>query len=308
MDKFASISLFVAAIEEGSLVAAGRRFDLSPSMAGKYLSNLEGELKVRLIQRTTRKLTPTEAGRIYYARCKRILDEFDEANQEASESSSNLRGLLRISAPVTFASLHMGSVIARFLADYPQVNAEIILDDRYVDLVAQSIDVAIRIGKLPDSDLVAKRLAPCQMVVCAAPAFLKREGVPRTPQDLHNQPRLAFSLDVSANSWTLTDSHNQIHIVDGPLRMHANNMSVLLSAALAGIGIAYGPTFVFGEKIASGDLVRLLPDYQTQELTVNAIFPTGRYLPTKVRRLIDYLEAEFAGVPPWDRSATKRSV
>ncbi|MFJ2363742.1 LysR family transcriptional regulator [Pseudomonas sp. NPDC087697] len=301
MDRFTSISVFVAAIEEGSLVAAGRRFGLSASMAGKYLSGLEAELNVRLIQRSTRSLSPTDAGRAYYARCKRIIEEFDEANHEASDANSAVRGTLRISAPVTFGALHMGEVIARFLEDHPHVNTEVLLDDRYVDLHTASIDVAIRIGRLPDSELIARPLAPCRMVICASPAFLAREGTPQVPEDLRHAPRLAFSEAVSAHGWTLSDAQHQTHVIDGPLRLRANNMHMLLSAALAGIGVAYGPTFVFGQHIASGSLVRLLPDFRATELTVHAVYPTARYVPAKVRKFIEYVATDFAGEPPWDR-------
>src|ERR1700675_1226613 len=158
MDRFASISVFVAAIDEGSLVAAGRRFGLSASMAGKHVSALEAQLNVRLLYRSTRSLSLTDAGRAYYARCKRILEEFDDANHEASDARRTVRGPLRVAAPVTFGALHMGEVVARYLRDHPRVNIEVSLDDRYVDLQDAGIDVAIRIGRLPDSELVARRL------------------------------------------------------------------------------------------------------------------------------------------------------
>src|SRR5476649_1850862 len=282
MDRFTGIAVFVAAIDEGSLVAAGRRFGLSASMAGKYLSGLEAQLNVRLIQRSTRKLSATEAGRAYYLRCKRILEEFDEANREAGDASATPRGLLRIAAPVSFGALHLGELVARFMDQYPQVSTEVLLDDRYVDLHTAGIDVAIRIGRLPDSDLVARRLAPCRMVLCDA-------------------PRLAFSEVVSAGGWSVSDAGQRRHTIDGPLRMQSNNMQMLLAAALAGTGIAYGPTFVFGQYLASGELLRLLDRYQTAELSVHAVFPTARYLPSKVRCFIDHVAAEFADGPRWDR-------
>lgn len=301
MDRFISISVFVAAIEEGSLAGAGRRFGLSPSMAGKYLSALEAELNVRLLQRSTRSLNPTDAGRRYYQRCKGIIEAFEDANREASDASQLIRGTLRISAPVTFASLHMGDVVARFLEAHPHINAEVLLDDRYVDLHTGGIDVAIRIGRLADSDLIARPLAPCRMVLCAAPDYLRREGMPGVAEDLRHAPRLGFSEAVSAQAWTLIDRQGQAHVIEGPLRMHANNMHMLLSAALAGVGIAYGPTFVFGQAIAAGQLIHLLPDCQTTELTVHAVYPTARHVPSRVRAFIDFVAAEFAGELPWDR-------
>lgn len=301
MDRFASIAVFVAAIDEGSLVAAGKRFGLSASMAGKYVSALEAELNVRLLHRSTRSLSLTDAGRTYYIRCQRILEEFDDANREASDAHRTVRGTLRVAAPVTFGSLHMGEVVARYLDDHPHVSIEVSLDDRYVDLQSAGIDVAIRIGKLPDSDLVARRLAPCRMAICASPAYLSREGTPKIPEDLRRAPRLAFNEAVSVPAWTLTDKQNRDHVIDGPFRMQANNMQMLLSAVLAGVGIAYGPTFVFGQDIKAGNLVKLLPAYRTAELTINAVYPTARYVPSKVRQFIDYLADAYRDEPPWDR-------
>ncbi|NYE63636.1 DNA-binding transcriptional LysR family regulator [Duganella sp. 1224] len=308
MDRFACISVFVAAVEEGSLVAAGRRFGLSASMAGKYLAWLESDLNARLIQRSTRSLSITDAGRAYYSRCKRILEQFDEANQEASDASATLRGPLRIAAPVSFGALHMGDIIARFLADHPQVSADVLLDDHYVDLHTAGIDVAIRIGRLPDSDLVARRLAPCRMVFCAAPSYLARHGTPQTPADLHAAPRLAFSGAVTAADWRVTDAAGGSHQIAGPLRAQANNMQLLLAMAVAGLGVAYGPTFAFGPAIAQGKLRQLLPDCAAEELTVQAIYPSSRYLPSKVRSFIDHVAAAFADAPQWDQFCAGDSV
>lgn len=300
MDRFACISVFVAAVEEGSLVAAGRKFGLSASMAGKYLGRLEADLGVRLLQRSTRSLNITEAGRAYYSRCKRILEEFEEANQEASENAATLRGPLRIAAPVSFGALHMGALVAGFLAEHPQVTADVVLDDHYTDLHTAGIDVAIRIGRLPDSGLVARRLVPCRMVLCAAPAYLQRHGIPDTAADLREAPRLAFSGAVTAGDWSVTDAAGRAHTIAGPLRAQANNMQLLLSMAVAGLGIAYGPTFAFGPAIAEGKLVPLLPGYVAEELVVQAIYPSARYLPSKVRSFVDYLARAFAGEPRWD--------
>ncbi len=300
MDRFISIEVFVAAVDAGSLAAAGRRFGLSASMAGKYVSALEAGLNVRLLHRSTRSLSLTDAGRAYYARCRHILDEFNDANQEASDAHSTVRGTLHVAAPVTFGAMHMGDVVARYLDDHPHVDIEVSLDDRYVDLQNAGIDVAIRIGRLPDSGLIARRLAPCHMTICASPKFLAREGVPRTIEELRRLPRLAFSEAVSAREWTLTDNKNHEHVIDGPLRMRANNMQMLLTAVLAGVGIAYGPTFIFGPHIKSGELVRLLPDYRATELTIHAVYPTARYVPSKVRQFIDYLANAFQDEPPWD--------
>ncbi|WP_186105073.1 LysR family transcriptional regulator [Burkholderia gladioli] len=302
MDRLTSLAVFVAAVEKGSLAAAARRFGLSPAMAGKHVSAIEAQLNARLLQRTTRRLSLTDAGQTYYERSKQILDAFDDANREAGDSQGKARGVLRIAAPVTFGAMHLGEVTARYLEDHPDVNVEVTLGDRYVDLLDAGIDVAIRIGRLDDPALVVRRIAPCRMVVCASPAYLERHGTPRTPRDLRQAPRLAFSEAVSAGDWTLFDSRNRAHVIDGPCRIAANNTQMLLSAALAGAGIAYGPSFVFGEHLRRGELVALLPAYRATELAIQAVYPSARRIPLKVRRFVDYLAEAFGDEPPWDQT------
>jgi DNA-binding transcriptional LysR family regulator len=295
------MAVFVAAAEDGSLSSAARRFGLSASMAGKHVSSIEADLGIRLMQRSTRKLHLTDVGRAYYARCKRILEEYEDANREAGDAQQSVHGVLRVAAPITFGAMHLGEVVASYLEQHPLVGVEIMLNDRYVDLLAEGVDVAIRIGRLLDSDLVARRLAPCRMVVCAAPSFLKRHGVPRTIEDLRRAPRLAFSEAISAGDWTLTDPAGQTHVIDGPIRMAANNTQMLLAAALAGGGVTYGPSFVFGEAIAAGDLIALLPDHHATELTIHAVYPTKRHVSLKLRSFVEHLISNFGGTPPWDR-------
>ncbi|AUC94338.1 LysR family transcriptional regulator [Bradyrhizobium sp. SK17] len=300
MDRLVSMAVFVAAVEEGSLVGAARRFGLSPSMAGKHVAAIEEQLNVRLLQRSTRMLKPTDVGQVYYTRCKHILEEYEDANREAGDAQQTVRGVLRVAAPATFGAMHLGNVVASYLAAHPGVAVETTLSDRYVDLLADGIDVAIRIGRLADSDLVARRLAPCRMAFCAAPSFLARHGVPQTVEQLRQAPRLAFSEAVSAGDWTLVDPEGRTHVIDGPVRLAANSMQMLLAAALAGAGVAYGPSFVFGESIARGDLAVLMPDHQTSELAIHAVYPTKRHVSLKLRRFIEHLNSSFGDMPPWD--------
>lgn len=300
MDRFQSLQVFVCAVEEGSLVAAARRFGLSASMAGKHVSALEAQLGVRLLHRSTRSLNATEAGRRYYQRAKAVLENLEEANHEARDQGSALGGTLRVAVPVTFGALYMAALLAQWMGDYPQVKVEVIADDRYVDLHEAGIDLAIRIGQLPDSSLVARRLAACRMVLCAAPAFIQREGPLAHPDALRTLPRLAFSEAVSAHGWTLFDGDGRGHRIAGPVRLQANNMQMLLAAAQAGLGLAYGPTFIFGPSLREGRLQRLLPGYEAGELTVQAVYPTARYVPSKVRSLVEYLLQAFADELPWD--------
>jgi DNA-binding transcriptional LysR family regulator len=301
MDRLVGMSVFVAAVDEGSLVSAARRFGLSPSMAGKHVSSIEEQLNVRLLQRTTRALKLTDVGQAYYTRCKRILEEYEDANREATDTQQTVSGTLRVAAPTTFGAMHLGGVIANYLAAYPAVAVEIVLSDRYVDLPAENIDVAIRIGQLKDSDLVARRLAPCRMVFCAAPSFLAEHGVPETVDRLRQIPRLAFSDAVSVGDWTIIDPEGNTHVIDGTVRLGANNMQMLLTAALQGAGVAYGPSFVFGGSITRGDLQLLLPHHQTSELAIHAVYPTKRHVSLKLRRFVEHLSASFGDTPPWDQ-------
>jgi DNA-binding transcriptional LysR family regulator len=195
-------------------------------MAGKHVSAIEEQLNVRLLQRSTRMLKLTDVGQAYYTRCKHILVEYGEANRDAGDAQQTVRGVLRVAAPTTFGAMHLGSVVASYLAAHPHVAVETTLSDRYVDLLADAIDVAIRIGRLKDSDLVARRLAPCRMVFCAAPSFLARHGVPKTVEHLRHAPRLAFSDAVSAGDWTLTDPDGNTHLIDGTVRLAARSGNI----------------------------------------------------------------------------------
>lgn len=297
MDRFTSMQIFIAAVEEGSFAAAARRFQLSPAMAGKHVSAIESDLNVRLLQRSTRRLSMTDAGQRYYVRCKAILEAMEEANREASDIQTTPRGLLRIAAPVAFGAMHLGQIVSRYLEQFPQVTLDVVLDDKYADLLENRIDVAIRVGRLDDPLLVTRRLAPCRMMLCASPAYLQQQGTPETPEELSRAPRLAFSQAVSTGDWTIYDTQGRPHTIEGACRMTANNIQLLLEAALAGTGIAYGPSFVFGEHIKQGRLITLLPTYRTTELTLQAVYPSAIRIPSKVRSFVDFI-AEALGDAP----------
>ena len=211
------------------------------------------------------------------------------------------QGLLKIAVPASFGPMHLGPPIARYMRNHPGIRVETVVSDHYVDLVHDGIDMAIRIGRLPDSNMVARQIGRCRMVLCAAPSFLKRIEEPKIPQDLRNHPRLAFSQSVSPGDWTLQDARGRPHIIDGPCHLLANNMQLLLAVALEGLGIAYGPSFVFGQALSRGMLVPLLPNYSAPDLGIHTVMSSARYVSTKVRNLIDQLATEFGDDPPWDK-------
>ncbi|OAT78491.1 LysR family transcriptional regulator [Mangrovibacter phragmitis] len=301
MDRLTSLAVFVAAVDEGSFAAAARRFGLSPAMAGKHVSAIETEVHARLLQRSTRQLSLTDAGLLYYERCKQILEAYDEAVREAGDIQTSARGTLRIAAPATFGEMHVSGIVARYLTDNPYVNAEVLLGDHYTDLLDIRVDVAIRIGRLTRSQLVTRRLAPCRMVLCASPNWLAQNGTPCKPEDLHDAPRLAFSEAVSEGNWTLIDAQQQAFTLKGPCRLLANNTQFLVASALAGMGIVYAPTFVLGEHIRRKTLIPLLPGYTPSELVIQAVYPSALHIPAKVRHFVDYLAQAFGDNPPWDK-------
>lgn len=299
MDRFTSMQIFIAAVDEGSFAAAARRFKLSAAMAGKHVSAIESDLNVRLLQRSTRRLSLTDAGERYYERCKVILEVLEDANREASDVQKTPKGLLRVAAPVAFGAMHLGRIVSRYLEQFPEVSLDVVLEDKYADLLENRIDVAIRVGRLEDPTLVTRRLAPCRMVLCASPEYLKKHGTPETPDHLSRAPRLAFSQAVSAGDWTIYDAQGRAHSIEGPCRMTANNIQLLLESVLAGTGIAYGPNFVFGEHIKQGKLIKLLPAYRTTELTIQAVYPSAIRIPFKVRSFVDFIAKALGDTPLW---------
>jgi DNA-binding transcriptional LysR family regulator len=306
MDRLIGLTLFVAAVEEGSLAAAGRRLAMTPAMAGKHVAALETELGVRLLHRTTRRLSLTDVGRAYFERSKRILEEMDEADREARNLHGEPRGTLRVTAPMTFGALHLGAPVARFVSSYPEASVEMTLDDHYVDLVESGLEMAIRIGHLPDSSLIAQRIAPCRMVACASPTYLERKGFPESPADLAEFDLLSYNMSRSPGSWTFTDSAGRVSLSEGKPRLRTNNVQLLQAAALKDGGIAYGPSFVFGSYLETGALRQVLPHFKTSTLAIHVVYPSSRNVTAKVRRFAELLESSFGEEPPWDNWMTGR--
>ena len=295
------MSIFVQVVDNGSFSAAAERLGLSRAQVSKSVMQLEAHLDTRLLNRTTRRISLTDSGRIYYERSRAILDEVTEAEEYAREDNAEARGVLTVGAPTSFGLLHLQPLIPAFLEAHPQVQISLSLADRFLDVVAEGFDVALRIAELEDSSLVARRLAPCRRVLCAAPAYLQKHGTPRVPQDLAIHACLVYSNELRPDTWTLHGPVGAERVtVNGPVC--ADNGDILCAAAEAGLGVTLLPTFIVGEALRAGRLVTVLDDFCPPDLTINAVYPSRRFLAAKVRSFVDFLAEAYAGEPAWDRA------
>ncbi len=302
LDRLTSLEVFARVAAVGSLSGAARAMGLSQTMVTKHIASLEARLGAKLFHRTTRRLSITEAGRSYLESSERILSDMEAAEAAIAADRVEPRGLLRVNVPVVFGTRQIAPLLADFAERYPNVTIELGLNDRLVDLAEEGWDLAIRIGKLRDSSMVARRLAPSRMVVCAAPSYLARHGTPRSVGDLasHNCLGYTLSQQASAAEW-LFGKQGDIRVqVKGNLR--ANNGDALRAATLAGLGVARQPTFIVADDLRAGTLVALpLDQPEIQTTAVHAVYLPDRRPPAKVRAFIDFLAASFSPEPPWDR-------
>jgi DNA-binding transcriptional LysR family regulator len=287
-------------VRTGSLAGAARACDMTPSQASKHVAALEADLGVLLLRRSTRQLTLTPEGEAYLERCRRILVEVREADDEARSRAGEISGTLRVTAPVTFAALYLGPILAAFLKQHPAVALQVQLDDRYSDLRSDSVDVALRIGKLTSSSLVARRLGSCRMVVCASPAFVAAHGPIATPEKLSSLPLLSFSEAVSVADWTVRDAGGVPRRIDGFSHLSADNVHLLAAAAVSGAGVVFGPTFILGPHIQRGELVPVLPGFEADSLDISVVYSSRAFLPKTVRTFVDHLADCLREPFPWD--------
>lgn len=293
MDALAGMAVFARVIEANGFTAAARGLGISKAAVSKQVARLEDRLGVRLLNRSTRRLGLTEAGRDYYERARRILAEVEEAEQSAASRQANPRGQLRVNAPVTFGQSHLAPLLPGFMRRYPQVHVDLVLNDRFVDLIEEGFDVAVRVAELPSSSLIARRLCDAPQVAAAAPTYLKARGTPAHPSDLARHDCLLYSYLATGEEWRFIEAGKAFGVrVSGPLR--ANNGDVLRHAAIAGLGIVYAPEFVIAAPLASGELVKLLEDWRAPDAGVHAVYSPGRPLGAKLRVFVDYL-AETLG-------------
>jgi DNA-binding transcriptional LysR family regulator len=255
---------------------------------------------VQLLQRTTRRIHLTEDGRQFYERCLRILDELEEAERSLSSEQQRVHGLLRVAAPLSFTLRHLTPLFNEFMQLYPEVRLELDVEDRQINILEEGVDLTIRIGKLDDSSLVAKRLAPIRATLCASPDYLVRHGEPLLPEELSRHEGVAYGHLSEQRQWTLFDKHGVAHSARPQIRMRVNNGDVMLASVLAGMGVAVMPTFICHRELAGGQLRRLLPDYHSEESAAYALYPSRRHLPLRVRVFIDFLAERLGERPPWE--------
>lgn len=291
--------IFVRVIRAGSLSAAGRELNSSPAMISKRLRRLEERLGARLLQRTTRRLTPTEVGQAFYERVVGVLASVEEAETMVTGGSDRARGILKATAPTAFGRIHIAPRLKDFLDVHPEVQLDIDLSDDYVDLVAEGFDVAIRIGSLADSSLVARRLAPNRRVLCATPEYLREHGEPRTLADLQSHRLLTAGPQVS---WRL-EGPNGPEFYKPHSVLQTNSSEVVREAVVSGMGLGFRSTWDISEELSSGVLKRVLPAYSgAADVSIFAVYPTRHLVPFKVRAFVDFFARLFGPDPYWDRA------
>lgn len=293
MDRFVEMQTFCAVVDAGSFVGASDALGLSKAAVSRHVGELESRLGVRLLHRTTRRLSLTEEGEMFYARSRELLSGVEEAEAELGTRSGAARGLLRVNAPVTFGIRHLAPLWGAFRDLHPQVRVDVTLSDRIVDLVEEGYDLAIRIASLPSSSLISRRLAGTRMVLCASPQYLAAHGVPVEPADLARHAVIAYSHWSGGNEWRFEGPDGTVSVRTNPC-MHTNSGDTCCAMALAHQGVVLQPGFLVAEHLAAGTLVELMPGYHSIELGIYAVYPTRKHVAPKVRALIDFLAQRFA--------------
>jgi DNA-binding transcriptional LysR family regulator len=298
MDTLTAMSVFAAVVENNSLAGAAQVKNLSPSVVSKQLAALEDRLGVRLLNRTTRRISLTEVGSAYYERCKRILADVDEAEIAVSQSHAAPRGRLRLTAPTTFAHRHVAPHLPEFITRFPEVEVQLLVNDRIVDLVDEGIDLAIRIAGLKDSSLIARKLANNYRSIVAAPEYLAKYGRPNAPADLNQHALLTYPPGNPINDWHfVVDGTETVIRAQGTI-MTSNGDSIL-KAVQAGGGLAMLPSFMTGEHIKNGRLIEVLGEYVREDVPIFAVYPSSRHLSPKVRAFVDFLVDTYGAHPYW---------
>jgi DNA-binding transcriptional LysR family regulator len=295
------MAVFAKVVDSASFAAAARHFGMSPAMVSKHVQTLEERLGARLLNRTTRHVSATEAGQEYYERAVRILAEMEEAEAAAGDTQTSPRGQLRVTVPVSFGTHLLAPAVADYLVQYPDVSIDLSLDDPYVDLLEKRFDLGIRFGHLASSSLIARKLYALEIHLCAAPAYLEKHGVPHVPADLAKHRCLIYTHAAPQNVWSFVDRHGKEETVHISGRFQANSGDVLLPPALNGCGLILAPDYLVEEHLKAGRLVRIMPGYTAHETPVYAVYPS-RNLSAKTRTFVDFLAARFGRSREGDHS------
>jgi DNA-binding transcriptional LysR family regulator len=299
MDRFQEMKVFVAVVDNGSFVRAADALNSSKAAVSRLLADLERRLGARLLNRTTRRLSLTDDGKMFYARCTELLNALEEAESELNTRTGEAAGHLRVTAPVTFGNNLLAPLWGDFLAQHPKVSLDVNLSDRTADLVEEGLDLAVRIARAPHPLFIARKLASTRMVLCASPEYLAKNGTPSKPQDLAEHEVVSYTYWSSRDEWEFKRADAEVETVKTRPRMHANSGDTCVAAALKHRGIVMQPDFLLYEALRSGALVRLLPDYEAVELGIYAVYASRRQLPLKLRYLIDFLVESFQ-TPVWN--------
>jgi len=295
MDKLLEMQVFTAVVEAGSFVSGAETLQMSKAAVSRHIAELESRLAIRLLHRTTRRILLTEEGQLFYARSKQLLSYVEEAEAEVNARRGQAVGTLRVNVPISFGLLHLARLWPEFMAFNPNVILDVTLSDRVVDLVEDGFDMAVRIGRLPASSLISRKLGSTRMILCATPAYLERKGVPLRLEDLVRHDVLSYSLLMMGENWEFEGPDGPVTIKVTP-RMRSNSGDTCLAAALHGQGIILQPSFLVGNAIKEGRLVEVLPDYRSIELGIYAVFPSRKFVVPKVRLLIDFLAVALADI------------
>ena len=306
MDRFEDLGTFNAVVETGSFTAAASRLSADKSAVSRRISALEKRLGVQLLRRTTRTLSLTDTGRSFYERSARILADLEEAESAVAQEHGELRGRLRVALPLSFGIRHMGAPIDGFKKLHAGVCFDLDLSDRWIDLVQEDIDVAVRIGNLRDSSLIARRLFKSRVIVCASRAYIEAHGEPEKPEDLADHQCLTYSNLSTPDEWSWVDDKQRRRTVRVPIAMSANNGDLLAQAGADGLGIVMQPAFIAHEYVRSGGLLPILTAAKWPDATAWAVYPPTRHLSYRVREFIDYLVDYFAETPYWDKDCDRQ--
>jgi len=309
MDTLNAMKLYCHIVDAGQLSIAADQLNLSKGAVSKQLAKLETHLGGRLLNRTTRRLTPTEVGIAFYERAKQILESVEEAECVVTGLTAEPSGTLKINAPMSFGFLYMGELLAKYQQKYPKVKIDITLHDRQIDLVEEGYDLALRIATLKDSSLIARKIASCHIVMCASPAYLKKHGEPKTPMDLKKHQCISYAYSDSVKYWvlesSLKNSQGKKKQVSINSALTTNNGNLICDAMINGMGIASLPTFIAGDAIRKGDAKIIMDDWRPPQEDISLLYPSSKHLSAKVRAFVDLAVEHFKPLPDevneWDR-------